>query len=418
MTGRTVVAAVLGNALEFFDFTVYSAYAVMIGRAFFPSSDSFTRLLLSVATFGVGFISRPLGGFVLGAYADRRGRKPALTLTIGLMAFGSVMIAVLPGFATIGYAAPALLVVARLLQGFSTGGELGAATAYMIEAAPAARGGFYGSWQIASQNLGVVTGGVIGVLLALLLTPGQLGAWGWRIPFLAGIVIAPVGLYIRANMRETLEPRAEESTGDVLRNLGRHSGTVVLAIGLISGATIAQYFFGYMTTFALTELHLPETTAMAATLVVGISGAVFAVVGGVLSDRFGAGAVVIWPRIVLTVLLYPAMWLVVSHPGAVVFLGVIAVLMAFQAVSSAVGVLLIPRAFPAHVRTTGLAVAYALGVTIFGGTAQVVVTWLIGTTGDKLSPAIYVVAMNVVSVVATVVLLRRQVDAPSPVRSL
>jgi nitrate/nitrite transporter NarK len=165
-------------------------------------------------------------------------------------------------------------------------------------------------------------------------------------------------------------------------------------------------------------LHLPETTAMAATLVVGISGAVFAVVGGVLSDRFGAGAVVIWPRIVLTVLLYPAMWLVVSYPGALVFLGVIAVLMAFQAVSSAVGVLLIPRAFPAHVRTTGLAVAYALGVTIFGGTAQVVVTWLIGTTGDKLSPAIYAVAMNVVSVVATVVLLRRQVDAPSPVPSL
>ena len=411
-SGRTVFAAVLGNALEFFDFTVYSAYAVMIGHAFFPSEDRLTSLLLSVATFGVGFVSRPLGGLVLGAYADRKGRKPAMTLTIALMAIGSLIIGVLPGYATIGYAAPAILVLARLLQGFSTGGELGASTAYLIEAAPRRSLGLFGSWQLASQNLGTVAGGVLGVALAYLLTPQQIGDWGWRIPFLAGIVIAPVGIYIRNRMHETLEPPSSpHGTSSVLRDLSRYSGTVLLAIGVISGATIAQYFLGYMTTFALTELGLPVTTAMAAGLVIGISGTVFALIGGALSDRYGSAAVIIVPRLLLTLVLYPALSLVVAHPTAIVFLAVVAVLMALQAMSASVGILLVPRAFPPHVRTTGLAVAYALGVTIFGGTAQLIVTWLIATTGNKLSPAYYVVAMNLVSVLATMALLRRRRDA-------
>ncbi len=200
-----VVAVVLGNALEFYDFGVYAAYAVLIGHAFFPTDSEFLSLLLSVATFGVGFVSRPLGGFFLGAYADRRGRKPAMTLTIALMALGTAIIGLLPSYAQIGIAAPILLVCARLVQGFSTGGELGASSIFLIESAPMGRKALTGSWQVASQGVAAIAVGLTGFLLARALSSEALDNWGWRIPFLLGIVIAPVGAYIRNRLHETLD---------------------------------------------------------------------------------------------------------------------------------------------------------------------------------------------------------------------
>jgi len=398
-----VAAAIIGNALEFYDFTVYAAFATWLAKAFFPADNPTVGLLLAVATFGVGFVSRPLGGIVIGAYADRFGRKPAMTMTILLMAIGTGMIGILPTYAQIGVLAPVLLVCARLLQGFSTGGEMGPATAYLLESAPLSRKCFYGSWQLASQNIGSIISGLVGLLLALLITPGATDSWGWRVPFLLGILIAPVGYYIRRNLDETLN--VEEAHGSVREVLAdvllKHWWKILLCILVISGATITQYFFLYTATYAINTLHYSQGWAMAASMTNGITGMVFAVAGGVLADKFGVKLVALVPRLVVTLLLYPALHLIISSGSPLVLVVTMAGLMALHAASGAAGIVMIPIIFPAVVRTSGLSIAYALGVTIFGGTAQIVFTWIIGATGDKLSWVWYIIALSVVSLLAT-----------------
>jgi MFS family permease len=401
---KNVFAAVMGNTLEFYDFGVYAAFAAMIGRAFFPSHDPNVGLLLSVATFGVGFFARPLGGIVIGAYADRFGRKPAMTLTILLMAFGTGMIGLLPTYAQIGVWAPILLVVARLIQGFSAGGELGPATTFLIESAPRNRRCFYGSWQLASQNVGNIIVGIVGVTLAFLLSNQDTESWGWRIPFLIGTLIAPIGFYIRSKLDETLdEGSALDSMSavlsDLLKNYWRQ---VALGLLMISGATVAQYFFIYGATYAIATLGFGPKVGMMTNLAIGISGAFFALIGGALGDRLGVKKVTVITRIIATALFYPALLLVVSNNSPAIFLAAMIVLMAFHAMSSGAGLLILPKIFPAAIRTSGLSLAYAMGVTIFGGTASVVFTWIIGATGDKLSWVWYVIAMGIVTAIATI----------------
>lgn len=400
---KTVAAAVIGNAFEFYDFMVYATFAAMLGKVFFPSHNPNTSLLLSVATFGVGFVARPLGGIVIGSFADRFGRKPAMTLTIWLMALGSGMIGLLPTYEQIGVLAPLLLVVARLIQGFSAGGEMGPATTFLVESAPPDRVGFFGSWQLASQNIGILCASLIGLALAWILPPDAVNDWGWRVPFLLGILIAPVGLYIRRQLSETLETeRAHASMGLVLSDLFRnHWHVIVLAILAISGGTIAQYFFGYATTYALTTLGFSTTVSMAVGVAVGISGMVFSIVGGVLADRFSLKSVSIVARVLMTVLFYPLLTLVLGTNSPTLFILAMCVLMAFQAMSGAAAIVLLPLCLPREIRTAGLSIGYATGVTIFGGTAQIVFTWLIETTGNKLAPLWYVVAAGIVSILAT-----------------
>jgi MFS family permease len=398
-----VAAAIIGNALEFYDFTVYAAFATWLAKAFFPSDNPTVGLLLAVATFGVGFVSRPLGGIVIGAYADRFGRKPAMTLTILLMAIGTGMIGLLPTYAQIGVMAPVLLVCARLLQGFSTGGEMGPATAYLLESAPEHRKCFFGSWQLASQNMGSIISGLVGLVLALVITPAATDGWGWRVPFLLGILIAPVGYYIRNNLDETLDTsEAHGSVADVLSDVALgHWRKILLCILAISGATITQYFFLYTATYTINTLHYSQGWAMAASLTTGVTGMVFSVVGGLLADKFGVKIVALVPRLVVTLLLYPALHLIVTSGSPVVLLMALAGLMAIHAMASAAGIVIIPMIFPSVVRTSGLSIAYALGVTIFGGTAQIVFTWIIDKTGDKLSWVWYIIALSVVSFLAT-----------------
>ena len=417
-----VAAAIIGNALEFYDFTVYAAFATWLAKAFFPADNPTVGLLLTVATFGVGFVSRPLGGIVIGAYADRFGRKPAMTMTILLMAVGTGMIGLLPTYAQIGVLAPILLVCARLLQGFSTGGEMGPATAYLLESAPAHRKCFFGSWQLASQNIGSIISGLVGVVLALMITPGANDSWAWRVPFLLGILIAPVGYYIRANLDETLDTEeAHGSVADVLSDVALgHWRTILLCILVISGATITQYFFIYTATYAINTLHYSQGWAMAASMTTGITGMVFSVVGGLLADKFGVKIVALVPRLVVTLLLYPALHLVVSSGSPMVLLMAMGGLMAIHAMSSAAGIVMIPMIFPSAIRTSGLSIAYALGVTIFGGTAQVMFTWIIDATGNKLSWVWYIIALSVVSFLATLVIrvpetLGRKARAEPPV---
>ncbi|RAI59526.1 MFS transporter [Roseicella frigidaeris] len=404
---RGVAAAVIGNALEFYDFTTYAFFAVMIGRTFFPAGDPWVTLLLSVATFGVGFITRPIGGIVIGAYADRAGRKPAMLLTIGLMAVGMLLLALTPGFATIGYAAPALIVLGRLIQGFALGGEVGPSTAYLLESAPPGRRGLYASWQIASQGATTLCAGLIGVLLSLVLSAEQMQGWGWRIPFLLGLLIVPVGLYIRRALPETAGEAgphaAEASAAAVLRRLaGSHGQALLLTVPLLLAATVSNFIGSYMTTYAITTLHLPASLSIAATVVVGLGVLVFAPVGGWLSDRVGRRAVMILPRLALTLIAYPAYLLMVQAPGAATLLGVTALTTALAAISGAASLVAIPEMLPRAVRSAGLSISYAFTVTVFGGTTQLVVTWLIGVTGDPLSPAYYMIAASVISLLAMV----------------
>jgi MFS family permease len=396
---KGVFAAALGNGLEFFDFTVYVTYLGMIGQAFYPSDSIFASDLASAVTFGAGFIARPLGGALIGAYGDRAGRRPAMTLSIGLMAIGSGVIAATPGYAAIGVSAPILLILARLLQGFAVGGEVGPATMFLLEAAPANRRMFFGSWQFASQNLGALASGLIGLLLALAMSKSSFNEWGWRVPFAIGVLIAPVGAYIRSRLDETLDGSARlesRTTKSILAEVVRSNWLgVLLSLGIISGGTITQYFLLTLTPYAIRTLHLPDSTAMLGAVTLGITGCIGALAGGLLADRWGIRMIAIAPRILLMLVLFPAMKLLIASPSATTLVLTISILSLLQAMSAAVGVMVIPLIFPRAVRATALALTYSLGVAVFGGTATYVVTWLVGATGDPLASTYYVMAANV-----------------------
>ncbi len=404
LRAKGVFAAALGNGLEFFDFTVYVTYLGMIGQAFFPSDNAFVSDLASAATFGAGFIARPLGGALIGAYGDRAGRRPAMTLSIGLMAIGSGMIATTPGYAAIGVWAPILLILARLLQGFAVGGEVGPATMFLLEAAPANRRMFFSSWQFASQNLGALASGLIGFLLALGLSKSSFNDWGWRVPFAIGVLIAPVGAYIRSRLVETLDDsqrKESRTTHTILSAVIRSNWLgVLLSLAVISGGTITQYFLLTLTPYAIRTLHLPDSTAMLGAVTLGITGCVGALAGGLLADRWGIRPIAIAPRILLMLVLFPAMKFLIANPSAATLVLTISILSLLQAMSAAVGVMLIPLIFPRAGRATALALTYSLGVAVFGGTATYVVTWLVGATGDPLASSYYVMAANVALLLA------------------
>ncbi|MGA2411110.1 MAG: MFS transporter, partial [Candidatus Binataceae bacterium] len=309
-----VVATVLGNALEFYDFTAYAFFAVMIGRVFFPARDPFVSLLLSVATFGAGFITRPVGGIVIGAYGDRAGRKPAMMMSVGLMALGMVLLAATPPYAAIGPAAPILVVLARLIQGFALGGDVGPATSYLLEASPAGKRGQYGAWQTASQGAATALAGTIGVVLSCVLTRDEMQSWGWRIPFIIGIAVVPVGLFMRSQLEESagLGAKTTHSTArHVLYDLLKHhSRALMLGLMLITSGTIATYISAYMTTYALATLHMPTGVSMGATVVVGLCMLVFGLIGGWLSDRLGRKPIYLFSRLALAAVTYPAFVLI------------------------------------------------------------------------------------------------------------
>ena len=398
-----VVATVLGNALEFYDFTTYAFFAVMIGRAFFPAHDPFISLLLSVTAFGVGFITRPLGGIVIGAYADRAGRRPAMILSIGLMAVGMVLLAATPSYATIGLAAPCLVVFARLVQGFALGGEVGPSTSYLLEAAPAGKRGQYGAWQIASQGAASALAGSLGVLLSWMLDADAMQSWGWRIPFIVGVAIVPVGLIMRGHLQETVDRGAHtthRSAGRVLSALLKHhTRPLIVALMLITSGTIATYIGVYMTTYALSTLHMATGASMSATVVVGLCLLVFGLLGGWLSDRVGRKPVYLASKLALTAVAYPAFVAINRYHTLGALLLMVGLMSALNALGGVV-LVIIPECFPKSVRSAGLSIVYALAVTVFGGTTQVVVAWLIHATGNPLAPAWYLIGTSAIGLAA------------------
>ena len=391
---RQMAAAVIGNVLEWYDFIVFGLLTVVISRLFFPTDSQYASLLLTTATFGVGFFMRPVGGILLGIYADRKGRKAALLLIIGLMTFAIGMIAFAPTYAAIGIAAPLIIVLARLLQGFATGGEFSCATTFLIEIAPAHRRCFYGSWQMCGLGAAVLMGTLLGALVTRSLTPDALDRWGWRVPFLFGLMIGPVGLYIRRHLDETPDFVAARGAATEERAFGAtlaaHFKPMAVCLALSGGPSVQFYLLlVYMPTFANTQLHLPLGTALVAQSVGLIFLVVLVPLFGALADRIGRKPIMMSAFALYLALAYPLFSWVHESPS-------FARLMIMQiALCSLLGAFYGPQAtvlveqFPTRIRSTGLAIPYNLGVMIFGGFAQFFVTWLIHATGSPIAPVYY-----------------------------
>ena len=414
-----VAAAMIGNALEWYDFIIFGVLTVVISRLFFPAESQYASLLLTTATFGVGFFMRPVGGILLGIYADHKGRKAALLLIIVLMTAAIAMIGFAPTYAAIGVAAPLIIVLARLLQGFATGGEFASATSFLIESAPAHRRGFYGSWQMVGQGLAVLVGALLGALLTRSLAPETLDSWGWRVPFLLGLVIGPVGLFIRRHLQETeafVEARAAATVRQGFgTTLATHLREVLVCMGLTTSGTISFYvILLYMPTFARTQLHLPLDQAFIAQSIGLVCMIVLTPLSGALSDRIGRKPIIIAALSLYLALVYPLFNWVYDNPsfGSLMIVQIV--------LCCSLGVFLGPistagaEQFAARSRSTGLGIAYNLAVMIFGGFAQFFVTWLIEATGSPIAPSFYVMFGAAIGVVAAFFLVDRARDVRLP----
>lgn len=397
---RVVAATVAGNALEFYDFVTYAFFAVYIGKTFFPASTPLGSLLLSVAVFGVGFFARPLGGVLIGAFADRAGRRPAMLLTIALITAGTLGLALTPSYDSIGLAAPVIVVLCRLIQGLALGGEVGPSSAFLIESAPPTQRGLYASWQLASQGAAGLVAGAIGLVLTSSLTPAEMLAWGWRLPFMFGLLLVPLAVYLRHHMPETLHDAPPQAINSGVTGLKRKRGLIGLAVLVVIGGTVSTYVGNFMTTYAITTLKMSPTLAMGATVVGGLSTLVFSLLGGWLCDRYGRKPTMFWPRLAAAVLTVPAFMLLVAQPSATTLFAVSGFLAALTAVSGAASLVAIPELLPRGIRATGMSIAYAVGVSLFGGTTQLVITWLIGVTGNPAAPAWYVAGASVITALA------------------
>jgi MHS family proline/betaine transporter-like MFS transporter len=397
---RAVAAASIGNALEWFDFIVYGFFAVTMAKLFFPSGDETMSLLLALATFGVTFFMRPVGAIILGAYADRHGRKAAFTLTIVLMTVGTALIVVTPTYSSIGLVAPVLIVVARLIQGFSAGGEFGSATAFLAEQNPERRG-FFASWQFASQGLTTILATAFGATLASTLTTDQMDSWGWRVPFIFGLLIGPVAYYMRRHVDETMEFRsAKVSKAPLLEALSDNKKKLLLSFGAVILCTVGMYTVLFMPTYATRQLGLPASGAFMASLLTGVIQVVLIPVFGALSDRHGRLPMAFASAATILLAIYPMFVWLAAVPTLQTLLTVQAIMGVLLAAYMGGLPALMSELFPTRVRTTGLSVSYSFGVAIFGGFAPFINAWLIDMTGSKLAPSFYLMLAAVISLAA------------------
>ncbi|HXQ47658.1 MAG TPA: MFS transporter [Caulobacteraceae bacterium] len=406
---RFVVAATIGNALEFYDFITYAFFAIQIGHAFFPSHNAYGSLMLSLATFGVGFVTRPIGGVIIGAYSDRVGRRPAMMLSFTMMGVAIIGLAIIPPYAKIGVAAPILAILARMLQGFSLGGEVGPTTAYLLEAAPLKGRGLAVSWQGASQGIAATLGGLVGVALSLVMPPAALDAYGWRIAFLLGAVTLPFGLWIRRGLRETLhapEPGQAASDGhDTFALLRANSRIIVLALMVLAAGTIGTYVQNYMTTFAQATLHMRPGVSFLGSAMGNLSGIAAVLLGGWLSDRRGRRPVMIVSNLAYLVLILPIFYWIVDVRSAFALIAGSTALGIASTLSTGAFYAAVTETLPKRIRGRTFATIYATAIALFGGTTQLVITWLIKTTGSPMAPAFYLLGATVIGQVAILLIL-------------
>ena len=406
---RMIVAATIGNVLEWFDFVVYGFFAVTIAQVFFPAGDPTVSLLITFSAFGLAYFVRPLGAIVIGGFTDRAGRKAGLLLSIALMMIGTTLMAVTPGYATIGIAAPIIITLSRLLQGFSVGGEFGSAVSFLAEHGGGRRG-FAASWQFATGGMITVLASLFGLTLATLLTHEQLVDWGWRIPYVFGMLVGPAGLYIRAKVVETPEFVEAElpATVPISDLLRRHPLTVLLGLGISIISNSSFYILAYIPTYGEKTLHLPASTGFTATLVGGAILAIGCPLFGHWSDRISRPLLMVIACWLFVLTSYPSFWLMAAWPSLAACIIAVGWLQLVKAGYSGVLPSLLSEQFPVEVRAIGVSFGFSTAVSIFGGLAPLVATWLIAQTGDPLSPSYYLIFTALLSLVALVAIQWRR----------
>jgi metabolite-proton symporter len=401
---RSILRVASGNFLEMYDFMVFGYYAAAIGHAFFPSGNPFLSLMLSLTTFGAGFLMRPLGAIVLGAYADQHGRRAGLLLTLSLMSIGIVSVACTPGYVTLGLLAPVLVLIGRLLQGFSAGMELGGVSVYLAEIAPPGRKGFYVSWQSGSQQVAVMFAALVGVVLNSALPPEIMSRWGWRIPLLLGCAIIPVLFVLRRSLQETQEFTARKhrpGAAEILRSLRANWPIVLIGTALVVMTTVSFYMItAYTPTFGSSVLNLSTTDSLVVTLCVAISNLIWLPVMGSLSDRIGRRPLLVVCTVAMLVTAYPVMLWLVREPSFSRLLMVELWLSLLYASYNGAMVVFLTEQMPADVRTTGFALAYSLATAIFGGFTPAICTYLIHATGNHAIPGLWLTAAAACGLVA------------------
>jgi metabolite-proton symporter len=401
---KSVVRVAAGNFLEMYDFMIYGYYAAAIGRAFFPKGSEFASLMLSLGTFGAGFLMRPLGALTLGAYIDRHGRRAGLILTLGLMSIGTLSIALAPSYAAIGLVAPLIVVVGRLIQGLSAGVELGGVSVYLSEIATPGRKGFYVSWQSASQQLAVVFAALIGVALHGFMSNAQMDAWGWRLPLFIGCAIIPLVFVIRRSLTETdafARRTHHPSMGEIVRSLGANWRIVLSGCMMVMLTTVAFYTLtAYTPTFGRSALHLDEGDVLIVTLCGGLSNFIWLPIMGTLSDRVGRRPLLIAFSLAMLVTAYPALaWL--SSAVSLSHLMLVELWLSFlYGGYNGAMVVHLTEIMPAHVRASGFSLAYSLATALFGGFTPMIATYLIEVTKNTAMPGVWLSCAALVSLIA------------------
>jgi MHS family citrate/tricarballylate:H+ symporter-like MFS transporter len=406
----TVLRVTSGNFLEMFDFFLFGFYATYIAKAFFPVDNELSSLMLTFMTFGAGFLMRPLGAIFLGAYVDKIGRRKGLITTLSIMALGTILIAFVPGYETIGLLAPFLVLVGRLLQGFSAGVELGGVSIYLSEMATPGHKGFYVSWQSGSQQVAIMFAALIGYLLNQSLAPAQMSDWGWRIPFFIGCMIVPFLFYIRRSLEETREFLARKhhpSMPEVFASLGRNWAVVLLGMLMVAMTTISFYTITvYTPTFGKTVLKLTETESLVVTFCVAVSNFVWLPVMGSLSDRVGRKPILMLFSGLTLLTAYPALaWLVGNTSFGNMLLVLLWLSFLYGSYNGAM-VVALTEVVPSSVRTAGFSLAYSLATALFGGFTPLISTWLISETGNRAAPAFWMAFGGACGLFATIMLYR------------
>lgn len=395
-----------GNMLEMYDFMVFGYYAAAIGRTFFPSSDPYAELLLSFATFGVGFLMRPLGALVLGAYVDRIGRRKGLILTLTLMAIGTLTLTLTPGYAAIGLLAPLMVLAGRLLQGFSAGVELGSTSVYLAEIAKPYNKGFIVSFQSASQQIAVMVAAALGVGLASLISAQDMAAWGWRIPLLIGCLIVPVLFVLRRHLQETEAFATQHSPPklkEILTTIQQEWRVIVTGLFIVLMTTTSFYIItAYTPSFGSAVLHLSAHVSLVVTLCVGLSNFVLVPVFGALSDKIGRKPLLTGATALAILTAYPTMHWLVSAPSFGRLLSVELWLSVLYSAYNGAAVVYLTEIVPPRIRTTGFSLAYSLA-TCVGGFTPTLCTWLIHTTGNRAMPGLWLAFAALCGLIASVV---------------
>ncbi|KJC45128.1 membrane protein [Bradyrhizobium sp. LTSP885] len=403
---RLIVATSIGNALEWYDISIYAYFAVYLSKAFFPANDPTTSLLLTFGSFGLSFLARPIGGIVLGAYADRHGRKASLMASIVLMTAGTLVLALMPTYASIGILAPIAVILARLVQGFSAGGEFGSSTAFLVEHMPERRG-FVASWQFASQGVSGLLGAGFGALLTSLMSPEDLQSWGWRLPFLFGVLIGPVGIYIRNHVEDATPPPAAMLESPAREVFARQKLATILAIGALAVSTAVNYLIVYMPTYVVKTLNLPPTVGFVAAFAAQSAVALLAPIAGIVSDRIGRTTHMILFGVLLLVSIFPAFLLLTGRPTPTIILLGVLWLGILKSLYYGPLAALMSELFPPATRATGLGLSYNIGVTLFGGMGPAIMTWMGGfVLIGELAPGYYLTAVGILSLGALITIRR------------